>query len=94
MRSARVWLAGKLVGLARRILEASSASPDIEVEDEGTSRTVPGLTASAFAMLLEGEELAEKVEEASKLRAAKANVEPVRVGSLRHRIETARRNDP
>lgn len=87
--TARAWLAGRLVATAARLLQSKEA---VEVEDDEAEVSVE-LTPIAKSMLLEGEELAAAREEKRQAEKRKAEApEPTRAGSLRARIEAARRN--
>lgn len=91
----RVWLAGKLVALASRIVAGAQPEEPEEVEDEDDDAALPAgqpvvvLSTEARRMLYEGEAIAQA-------RARKHEPEqpaPAR-GSLRERIERARKNAP
>lgn len=91
----RVWLAGKLVALASRIVAGAHVEEPEEVEEEDDEAGLPAgqpvvvLSTEARRMLYEGEAIAQA-------RASKPEAEPPAParGSLRDRIERARKNAP
>lgn len=90
----RVWLASKLVALASRIIAGAEAEEPDEVEEDDEAGLPAGqpvvvLSTEARRMLYEGEAIAQA-------RTKKREPEPPAPtrGSLRDRIERARKNAP
>lgn len=89
MIRARLWVADRLIAIARAIA-GSSAPAEVE-EEEAAFEFAAVIGPAAMQMLAEGEELAR--EQFEKERRAKALEVPAPLGgSLRARLEAARRN--
>lgn len=90
MRRARLWIVEKLLAAARAV------AGDASEEEEGTDVDLAPaavLSPTALAMLLEGEAAADaELEKVLAERRKAHEPEPPRAGSLRERIEKARRN--